>query len=773
MGNGSVASHTSGTRKLTSRVKNQRAKKLEAKKTSSSRIKLKTSTTRPKDSSDAQPQWTAVGAALTSLEESIARTNLLLHSLASGEAWARRTRSRPRLSWDAKAALESTPSRKLPGPTQTAEALTALLQELGQKQAMAADLLSRLNRSTTDALPIPSPKKTVEDILVNKPATGPNESRTNSGLSLESGWGPDTLVPPLAGNPTPAPESLPKDIAMGNAPRAVIPDSTEELQGTIEPDTVSLESIARDSKNAVPVPALQHGLDRVLFNPGVHWLQDPHSRVYNFPPELQAMPAFTSFAYERVNGFITSSKDTELADLAKRQGKKFTGSTSSVSTILAHIYFLISGWRDVDTSVFSASFVHMSKEFSAGQKMPYTFFMRPNNGVVAFDSGSQADDPLDQNILSYIGIMLEKLLTLSKEDFETLLRSNPAVLDGKAVLPEREAYRYSMSKSMVLRSQLDCADSRLPGTGVFDLKTRAVISVRQDVWNVEIGSGYQIRSATGPFESFEREYYDLCRSALLKYSFQARIGAMDGVFVLYHNTSRIFGFQYVPLKEIDERLFGGHEAGERVFRACLGFLEVIAENVASCFPGQGIKATVYTNESKEPELSVWVEPAEWSEPTPAPVYELRLNVYHTINGEHVPLGAQVTFEKPGWKINYNITRLAPSVETRAGRDKALARQQAIRISCLPEGTTIEELSNRMKDGVLEGYAPRTPSDADVVAEVDGDGVSSSTLDAWNKRFRAQATPFVRSLRELSKKGLEDLDRWTKDESPKVVYKPRV
>jgi hypothetical protein len=61
---------------------------------------------------------------------------------------------------------------------------------------------------------------------------------------------------------------------------------------------------------------------------------------------------------------------------------------------------------------------------------------------------------------------------------------------------------------------------------------------------------------------------------------------MDGVFVAYHNTSRMFGFQYVPLKEMDQRLFGSHEGGERVFKSCLGLLEVIAENVVSCFPGQ-------------------------------------------------------------------------------------------------------------------------------------------------------------------------------------------
>ncbi|KAG5220919.1 mitochondrial protein Pet127-domain-containing protein [Salix suchowensis] len=60
-----------------------------------------------------------------------------------------------------------------------------------------------------------------------------------------------------------------------------------------------------------------------------------------------------------------------------------------------------------------------------------------------------------------------------------------------------------------------------------------------DVLNYEENSGYLIRTLQGPLESFEREYYDLIRSAFLKYSFQARIGNMDGVLVAYHNTARL------------------------------------------------------------------------------------------------------------------------------------------------------------------------------------------------------------------------------------------
>lgn len=117
-------------------------------------------------------------------------------------------------------------------------------------------------------------------------------------------------------------------------------------------------------------------------------------------------------------------------------------------------------------------------------------------------------------------------------------------------------------------------------------------------------TGYHIRSLHGINESFEKEYYDLIRAAFLKYkyvcfssvllfsrftgikSFQARIGNMDGMFVAYHNTARMFGFQYIPLEEIDTRLFGANDRGWRVFEKCVKLLEVLVEEIVDCFPGQ-------------------------------------------------------------------------------------------------------------------------------------------------------------------------------------------
>jgi hypothetical protein len=37
-----------------------------------------------------------------------------------------------------------------------------------------------------------------------------------------------------------------------------------------------------------------------------------------------------------------------------------------------------------------------------------------------------------------------------------------------------------------MRSQLDGVDKRLPGTGVFDIKTRAALPIRLDMMNHEV-----------------------------------------------------------------------------------------------------------------------------------------------------------------------------------------------------------------------------------------------------------------------------------------------
>lgn len=139
-----------------------------------------------------------------------------------------------------------------------------------------------------------------------------------------------------------------------------------------------------------------------------------------------------------------------------------------------------------------------------------------------------------------------------------------------------------------MRSQLDAHDARLPGTGMFDLKTRAVVSIRMDAKHYQHGVGYQIKTRQGEWESFEREYFDMIRSAFLKYSLQVRMGRMDGIFVAFHNTERIFGFQYVSLPEMDHCLHGQWDTslGDQEFKLSLNLLNKILDRATKKFPEQ-------------------------------------------------------------------------------------------------------------------------------------------------------------------------------------------
>lgn len=56
--------------------------------------------------------------------------------------------------------------------------------------------------------------------------------------------------------------------------------------------------------------------------------------------------------------------------------------------------------------------------------------------------------------------------------------------------------------------------------------------------------------------------------------------------VTYHNTSQIFGFQYIPLEEMDDALFGRKDVGAVVFDACVRMMETINTEITKIFPAQ-------------------------------------------------------------------------------------------------------------------------------------------------------------------------------------------
>ncbi|KAH0535949.1 hypothetical protein FGG08_007145 [Glutinoglossum americanum] len=400
-----------------------------------------------------------------------------------------------------------------------------------------------------------------------------------------------------------------KNIVEDSSTLDVVPSLTRK--GTSSNDILEIDSSMLDIqpinvRDQPPTPSLSYGLERVLFNPGVYHLQDPRSRVYNFDPYLQSIMPVAEFDFNALKEYITSSRDESLRLLAKERGKKYVGSSSSTTGALAHFHFLLSNWRELNTSNLSQGFPTKLKSFTILQRSPSAIFLRWKDGSYAIDADKEFDSA---SILSMLGRSMEKLLTLPTSEFERYRKSGPGIISEE----ERnspESYNYCTFRDFVLRSQLDAHDPRLPGTGMFDLKTRAVVSIRMNSENYHTGLGYEIKGRYGEWESYEREYYDMVRAAFLKYSLQVRMGRMDGIFVAFHNTERIFGFQYVSLPEMDFALHGTTDitTGDRQFKLSLELLNRILDRATAKYPGKSLRIHFETREAIVPFMYIFAEP---------------------------------------------------------------------------------------------------------------------------------------------------------------------
>ena len=123
-----------------------------------------------------------------------------------------------------------------------------------------------------------------------------------------------------------------KTESLGNIIKAAVGDAVRSTDSftvrQVNPQSLKLEPVPT---SLLPVPRLEYGLDRALFNPGVYLLQDTRSKVYNFDPYLATIMPIQQFDFNALKRYITSSKDTTLTAMAAKHRKKYCGSTSSMT----------------------------------------------------------------------------------------------------------------------------------------------------------------------------------------------------------------------------------------------------------------------------------------------------------------------------------------------------------------------------------------------------------------------------------------------------------
>ena len=318
---------------------------------------------------------------------------------------------------------------------------------------------------------------------------------------------------------------------------------------------------------------------------------------------------------------------------------------------------------------FTGEFEDEPQTFTQMCRSPVGVHLRPHNlneaGLMVRSLVTEKALKEDEKptVLMQLGNILEKLLTHSKADFESMLKGTL-----KPFVPKtQECYNYLHVSNFLLRSQLDCHDPRLPKKS-FDLKTRATLPIRMDVSNYRNYLTYRLHRPFGLYESFEREFFDLCRSALLKYNFQVRIGDMDGIMIAYHNTAEIFGFQYLTLAEMDEILYGNGVTGDSVFKMILKLYDHVLESIVNLYKrDEAIKLTFSLNKDAT-KLTIFSESEDETSSTTTAMLsneknfnQFLLSVSNFINGFRTE---DITLDPSGlddWRLDSTLQQVKPNL----------------------------------------------------------------------------------------------------------------
>lgn len=228
-------------------------------------------------------------------------------------------------------------------------------------------------------------------------------------------------------------------------------------------------------------------------------------------------------------------------------------STSTVSSVLSHIYYCLSNFKSPHFNNLSEAYDREPLKFMVSQRKPNTVFLTKidkQRRIYSVDGDSGFIEPSNVVLLK-MGKYMEKMLTTDHQFFRDHYildpRTNKPVKefpnDGTSKGYEEDYFRYLKSGNLMMRSQIDCQGTDAEGNNiVFELKTRATSVLRYEIFNYIDYLDYEIVKYKGKHSSYEREFYDLIRGGFLKYIMQCKIGQMQGAAIAYHNTQKIFGF---------------------------------------------------------------------------------------------------------------------------------------------------------------------------------------------------------------------------------------
>jgi len=233
---------------------------------------------------------------------------------------------------------------------------------------------------------------------------------------------------------------------------------------------------------------------------------------------------------------------------------------------------------------------------------------------------------------------------------------------------------------------------------------------------------------------------------------------MDGVIVAYHNTAKMFGFQYISLDEMDQRLYGSEPgAGDRVFEKCVTLLECLVPEIVDCFPNQSVKCT-FECEEKSTQLDIFIQPADWTpteEQTNPPMRQLAVRAQSFLDDSPVSGARAITSSAP-WTLHWSLADLSDNQDNvRKNFEECMDRK--FRLFNIPSGVGVTDFPKYWSE-LNFGDAPKQ-------TDLDTDD-QNLQKDFDFSKFRLVPDRHIMLLRDLARSGREFTEMMERAEAGK-------
>ena len=236
----------------------------------------------------------------------------------------------------------------------------------------------------------------------------------------------------------------------------------ERVSEPVDVHSNTIEPIENDWQEFSRVSTLVNQLDIVIKQPGIY----PTSEIVKLDPKLYTffnrLPAYSQINEECISPYYPPGQDQNLQRMAAQFGCKYMMSTSTVSSILSHIYYAISNHKSPHFNNLSEAYDREALKFMISQRKPNTIFLTQvdrHKKLYSIDGDSGFIEPSNVVLLK-MGKYMEKMLTTDWKYFNDhyvldLKTNRPKVemsREDKDKLYEEDYFRYMRSGKLFLRS---------------------------------------------------------------------------------------------------------------------------------------------------------------------------------------------------------------------------------------------------------------------------------------------------------------------------------